>query len=180
MTITAAPRGVTLIEAAIVLAIVAIMASAAMPAFASFIETRRLDGVATQLAADVRTARAEAVQRGSGVRLTIHHAGWGDCYVVHTGAAEQCRCDEHGAASCTDGAQALRTVQLPAQDRVSLQANVASMRFDPLHGTATPSGTLKLVAASRRAVHHVVNVMGRVRSCSPQVAAPAVSGWRPC
>ena len=46
--------------------------------------------------------------------------------------------------------------------------------FDPLHGTSTPTGTLRLVDAGGRAVHHVVNVMGRVRSCSPPARAPAM------
>src|SRR2546423_3727287 len=124
MTITRAPRGVTLIEAAIVLAIVAIVASAAMPSFGAFIETRRLDGAATQLAADVRAARAEAIQRGSGVRLTLHHASWGDCYVVHTGGADQCRCDEDGAASCIGDAQALETVRRPTPGRLPHHAKV--------------------------------------------------------
>ena len=175
-----AARGVKLIEAAIVVAVTVIVASAAMPAFGAFIETRRLDGVATQLATDLRQARAEAMQRGSGLRVTLQRAAWGSCYVIHTGSATQCRCDEHGPAACDGPARALKTVQLPARDRIALESNVASMRFDPLHGTATPAGTLKVVAASGRAVHHVVNVLGRVRSCTPQLGVPAVPGWRGC
>jgi type IV fimbrial biogenesis protein FimT len=54
---------------------------------------------------------------------------------------------------------------------------VASMRFDPLHGTSTPTGTLRVVGANERAIHHVVNIMGRVRSCSPQAA---VRGYAAC
>jgi type IV fimbrial biogenesis protein FimT len=172
--------GITLIEAAIAVAVAAIVASTALPAFGAFIETRRLDGVATRLAADLREARAQAQQRGSGVRVTLHHAPWGDCYVVHTGAATQCRCDEQGPAACDGGALALKTVQLPSRERIVLAANVPSLRFDPLHGTASPAGTLRVVAAGGRAVHHVVNVLGRVRSCTPQVVAPAVPGWRGC
>ena len=61
----------------------------------------------------------------------------------------------------------IKTVVLAAADRVSVGANVASIAFDPLHGTSTPTGTLRLVDAGGRAVHHVVNVMGRVRSCTP-------------
>jgi type IV fimbrial biogenesis protein FimT len=175
-----AHRGITLVEAAVVVAVAAIVASSAMPSFGAFLETRRLDAAATRLAADLRDARAAALQRGSGVRVTLHHAAWGSCYVVHTGAASQCRCDEHGAAACDGGALALKTVQLPASERIALQSNVASMRFDPLHGTATPAGTLRVVAFGGRAVHHVVNVLGRVRSCTPQLGVLAVPGWRGC
>jgi type IV fimbrial biogenesis protein FimT len=177
---SSAPRGVTLIEAAIAVALVAIVASAAVPSFTTFIETRRLDGVATRLAADLNEARAEALQRGSGLRVSLQHADWGSCYVVHTGSAGQCACDAAGPARCTDGALAVKAVRLSAADGIRLQSDVDSMRFDPLHGTATPTATWKLVAASGRAVHHVVNIMGRVRSCSPRVVAPAVPGWRAC
>jgi type IV fimbrial biogenesis protein FimT len=45
-----------------------------------------------------------------------------------------------------------------------------------MHGTSTPTGTLRLVGGRGRAVHHVVNVMGRVRSCTPA----GVPGWRAC
>ena len=81
---------------------------------------------------------------------------------------------------CSGGASALKTVMLRPADGIVVRANVASMRFDPLHGTSTPAGTLQVVASSGAAVHHVVNVMGRVRSCSPSGALPAVSGYPVC
>jgi len=71
----------------------------------------------------------------------------------------------------------IKTVRLPADERVGLQANMGSIVFDPLHGTGTPTGTLRLTGRDGRAIHHVVNVMGRVRSCSP---AGAVPGYRAC
>ena len=173
-------RGVTLVEASVVVAITAITVSTAAPSFHGFIEKQRLDGVAAQLAADIQFARAEAVQRNTALRLSVKSAGWGGCYVIHTGAAAECSCSESGAAHCSGDAAELKTVQLPAYDGIALQGNVSSILFDPLHGTSTPSGVLKVVAASGRAVHHVVNVMGRVRSCSPEGAVPAVPGYRVC
>jgi len=164
-------RGVTLVEAGVAVAIAAITLSAAVPGFQSFIEKQRLDGAAAQLANDIQFARAEAVLRNTGLRLSVQAKPWGSCYVIHSGAADQCSCSESGAAQCSDGAQQIKTVQLPAAESVALQG-VGSILFDPLHGTSTPTGTLKLVSASGRAVHHVVNVMGRVRTCSPQGAVP--------
>lgn len=161
-------RGVTLIEASIVVAICAIVASSAAPGFHGFIEKQRLDGAAAQLASDLHFTRSEAVLRNTGLRLSVHGTPWGSCYVIHSGAANECRCPEAGPAQCSGDAREVKTVQWNAADRISLQGNVSSILFDPLHGTSTPTGTLKIVAASGRAVHHVVNVMGRVRSCSPQ------------
>lgn len=175
-----AARGLTLVECAVVLAVLAIVATAAAPPLAAFLETRRIDGIASQLALDLREARGEALRRQSAVHVGVQQAPWGTCYVVHAGAPGQCTCGPAGPALCLGGVQALRTVQLPASGGIGVQSNVPSLRFDPLHGTATPTATLKVVAASGRAVHQVVNLMGRVRGCTAQAVAPAVPGYRPC
>ena len=181
MRITRTPqRGITLIEACIVAAIGAITVTAAVPNFKSFIEKQRLDGIAAQLATDIQFARAESVMRNDGIRLSLHTQATGTCYVIHTGAAGQCPCGPSGPAVCTGDAQQIKTVALPAADGFTVSANAGSILFDPMHGTSTPTATFKVVAPSRRAVHHVVNVMGRVRSCSPQADAPAVAGYAAC
>lgn len=172
-------RGVTLIETLVAGAISAIAATTAIPGMQSLIDTRRVDGVATQLATDIQWVRSEAVARNRTVRLSLYTTGGQSCYVVHTGPAEACRCDGAGPAVCSadDGAREIRTVVLPTAGRVSLEGNVDSIAFDPMHGTSTPAGTLRVLGAQGRAVHHVVNVMGRVRSCSPLRSMPA---YRAC
>jgi type IV fimbrial biogenesis protein FimT len=170
-------RGVTLVEACTVLAVLAVLASTAAPSLQGLIDSRRLDGAATQLATDIQFVRTEAVARNIPVRLSFHTTAEGSCYVLHTGNADQCDCSAPGPATCSGDARQIKTVALTAADRVSLQTNTASVLFDPLHGTSTPTGTLRLVGPQGRAVHHIVNVMGRVRSCSPQGAMP---GYRAC
>jgi type IV fimbrial biogenesis protein FimT len=165
-------RGVTLIEAGIVVAISAITVSSAAPGFNRFIEKQRLEGAAAQLAADLHFARAESVLRNAGLRLSVQNKPWGSCYVVHSGAADECVCSETGPAQCSGDAREVKTVQWPLARGIVLQGNVGSILFDPLHGTSTPTGTLKVVSAGGRALHHVVNVMGRVRTCSPQGGVP--------
>ena len=66
---------------------------------------------------------------------------------------------------------------LPTSDQVSLLANAGSVLFYPLQDTVSPTGTLRMVGTDARAVHHVINIMGRVRSSSPQAAIP---GYRAC
>jgi type IV fimbrial biogenesis protein FimT len=172
--------GFTLVEASITVAIAAITLATAAPSFGSFIETRRLNGVAAQLAADIQFIRAEALLRNAPLRLSLHDDAGGNCYVLHSGLAKQCSCAGDGPALCSGDAREIKTVVLPARERIRVQANVASILFDPLHGTSTPTGTLRVVADSGRAVHHVVNIMGRVRTCSPAGAAPVVAGYRVC
>jgi type IV fimbrial biogenesis protein FimT len=167
--------GFTLVEVAVVAAIAAIAAASAAPGMRALVDQRRLDGVATRLAADLQLARNEAIARNVPVRWSWHAAS--GCYVIHTGQSAQCTCTAGGPAMCGGDAVQIGTARWSASDRLALQSNTASIAFDPLHGTASPAATLRVTGADGRAIHHVVNVMGRVRSCSP---AGAVPGHRPC
>jgi type IV fimbrial biogenesis protein FimT len=169
-------RGVTLIEAAVAMTLVAIAVSTAVPGFQGLVARKRVEGVATQLATDLQTVRTTAVARNEPLRISFHAAPGGTCYVIHTGAKLQCSCVGPAPAACLDGAEQIRTVWLPATELVTVQASAGSILFDPLHGTSTPTGTVR-VSGTPGAIHHVVNVMGRVRSCSPDGVLP---GYRPC
>jgi type IV fimbrial biogenesis protein FimT len=50
---------------------------------------------------------------------------------------------------------------------VGITVNSVSMLWHPDRGTVTPTGTLRLRLPDGRAVHHVVNITGRARTCSP-------------
>jgi type IV fimbrial biogenesis protein FimT len=169
-------RGVTLIETAVALTIGAIALSTVAPGFQSLVARKRLEGVATQLATDLQFVRTEAVARNLPVRVSFFADSNGSCYLIHTGAKAQCSCASDEAAACVDGAERIKAVYLPAAEHVAVQASAGSILFDPLHGTSTPTGTAR-VTGTPGAVHHIVNVMGRVRSCSP---APALPGYRTC
>jgi len=168
-------HGLTLVEAAIVVAIVAITATSAAPGLQRLIDRYRLESAATQLAAELQLARNESIARNRVVRLSWHAAS--GCYLLHTGPADACSCDADGRAQCAPGSTPIRSVGRSGADRISLQSSAASIAFDPLHGTATPTATWRLASGQGRAIHHVVNVIGRVRSCSPQAAVP---GYRAC
>ena len=173
--------GFTLVEAAVTLAILAVLASGAAPSFHRLIERQRLAGLAAQLATDVQFVRSEAVLRNEALRLSFYSAVWGACYVVHSGARNQCSCTAASAeATCVADAAQIKTVIVPTSAGASVQANVSSILFDPLHGTSTPTGTLRVVSPAAGSIHHVVNVLGRVRTCSPDGPIPALPGYRVC
>ena len=168
-------RGLSLVEMTMAMGLTAVIASLAAPSLRGTLDLRRLDAGATQLATDLQFARGEALARNRPVRLSWN-AEQG-CYLVHTGAADDCRCFAALPPACVEGATPIRSAAWSAGDRLALQSNTASILFDPRHGTATPSATLRVVADDGRAIHHVVNVMGRLRSCSPLAAVP---GYRAC
>lgn len=157
-------RGFTLPEAAVTLAVAAVFAALAWPPVTALTDRWRLDAAATALANDLAFARTEAVVRQEPVRLSVlPQRDGGACHVVHTGPAAECTCDTR----CSGAAHWLRQTDHPAASRLQLDTHTASLQFDPQLGTCTPTGTLALHSASGAAVHVVVNVMGRVRTCSP-------------
>ena len=168
-------RGVTLLESLIAVTVTAIALGAALPGFEQARERRHLEGAAAQLETDIMHTRSLAVAQNQGVRMGFEQlqAG-GSCYTVYTGPANACSCDASGAATCSAGAEAIRTVFFPAQGPVAVRSNVRSILFDPRLGTSTPTGTLRVVGRSDAAIHHIVNIMGRVRSCSPAGSVPGV------
>ena len=131
-----------------------------------------------QVSSDLQFARSEAVARNEGVVFSIQQLGGATCYVIHTGTSGQCECAGDGPpALCSGTARELKTVVLPGERRIRLQANVAALQFNPTRGTVSPTGTIKVTGPDGRAIHHVVNIMGRVRSCSPGSTMP---GYKAC
>jgi type IV fimbrial biogenesis protein FimT len=162
-------RGVTLIEAGITTSVVAIAATLGVPSFTQMRDTRALEGVSAELGHDLQYVRSEAVARNVSLRLTTQSlAGGGACYVIHTGSAGDCACAADGNATCADGEQSVKTAVFGTAERVGITVNSVSMLWHPDRGTVTPTGTLRLRLPDGRAVHHVVNITGRARTCSPQ------------
>ncbi len=157
--------GASLIEASIVVAVAGILASSVLPGWQQARERRTLDAASAQLVTDLHLARSLAVSQGRPVRLRVN-AGEA-CYVIFSGPASACSCNHGGEARCTDDALPLRTAALPGDGLLRLSSSSSTMLFDTDRGTVSPTGTLRVTTQDGRAVHHVVNIMGRVRTCSP-------------
>lgn len=168
--------GVSVVEAMIVLAVIGCSLSTTLPSFNGALERRHLDGAAAQLETDLQYLRSSAVAQNRTLRLRVQSDAAGSCYVVHSGPANACTCAADGSARCTASAEALRSVGFLNDSGVQLQSNSASIVFEPLRGTITPTATLRL-NARERSVHLVVNLMGRVRSCTPSSGMP---GYTAC
>lgn len=169
--------GVTIVETLVVTSVVGVLTSLAAPAFQGTVERQRLQGAAALLETDIHQARMLAVARNAPLRISFQSSANGSCYVLHTGSANQCGCNADGTPACSGGAVAERVVHFAADGGVGLQANARSVLFDPQRGTVTPTTTVRLIGQRGGAVHQVMNIMGRVRSCSP---APAISGFARC
>lgn len=170
-------RGWTLVEALISLSVSAIALGTAVPGFHEARERRHVDGAAAQLETDLQMARSLAVLHNRTVRVDFRNSSAGSCYVVHSGGPGDCSCDATGAASGTAGAEVLRSMGYPSSLPITLTSNAASMAFEHVRGTVTPTSTVRITGHGR-AVHVVTNIMGRVRACTP--AAAASPGYAAC
>lgn len=168
-------RGFTMIEGLICVSIMLVALSAALPGFGSALEHRRLEGAAAQLETDLQLTRGLAVAQNRTMRFEIGRDEHGTCYVVHSGSAGDCTCAPQGPV-CRPGVEVHRHQHYAADTAITVQANVGSMVFDPLKGTVTPTATVR-VEGPTRSIRQVVNIMGRIRACSPNGAVP---GYKAC
>ena len=85
-----AQRGVTLIEAMIVLGIAAVLLAFAVPSFREFVVRSRLDSAAQELLTSLQLARSEATRRGAQVTLRLSGAAgsrdWGSGWTMFVDA----------------------------------------------------------------------------------------------
>lgn len=170
--------GLSLVEAMCTLAVMAILVGGVLPTLGDLRASQALLASAAVLETDIQHARSLALVDGRPVRLSVQALpDGGTCYVVHTGTAHACRCTGAGETRCEGDAQALRVVEQPAAGGITLAPVQRSILFDGGKGTITPTATLQMKDRDGRAVHQVVNIMGRVRSCVP---GRALGGLRAC
>lgn len=171
-------RGCSLIEALCCLAIMLVLLSGAWPMMRDLLARQTLLAQAAALETDLVLARTQAqVQKESLRFAALQPADGGSCYIVYSGAVGACRCDGRGQASCDAGAQVVRVVAMPKASGIMLAPLSRPLSFDAMMGTVSPTATLRLVDRDGRTVHQVINLTGRVRTCTPD---PAWGGMRRC
>ena len=171
-------HGLTLTELLIAIGIMSILMTLAVPSFDEFLNRRRLEGYAAEMVTNIQYTRSEAAARNKQLRISFGTDTGGSCYVIHTGGAGSCTCNINGTAQCNDAnAATIKSIGLTADQGVNLQANVSSMLFDPVRGTVSPTGSINFTGSNGKTIRHVINIMGRTRTCSPN---SAVNGYSAC
>lgn len=168
--------GFSLVEVLIPIAVAAVLLGGALPSLETMKQRRQLEGNAAQLETDLQLARASAVAANQVLRMEFFGGDAGSGYVLHDGEVGDCVVAADGTPACATGTTPWRVVLLDAQGPVRLSVNVRAIAFDPVKGTITPTATMRLQSPIG-SLRLVINVMGRVRSCTPDSAVP---GHRNC
>ncbi|MBI5721656.1 MAG: prepilin-type N-terminal cleavage/methylation domain-containing protein [Burkholderiales bacterium] len=158
-------RGLTLLELAIALAVLAVLSALAVPSMASRLRAERLLTTAEMFAADVADARHESARRGQALHIeaqaaasTSSASGPAWCWAVAT--TTSCPCADAAAAA------ACRLKIVPAHEH----PGVSLVQSQPVHlqpdGQASPVLAAVFSAGDRR-MHVHVSRFGRARVCDP-------------
>lgn len=161
--------GTSLVEVMVVVTIVAILATVAIPYFGDLMAHQKLRGAADNLRGDLVFARSEAIKRQAHV-FVVFSAGAPWCYAVTLDAT--CGCDR----ACGSPEQVLRQVRsseaaegvqlLSAAFAGSFCGSQKCVRFEAFHGNAAGSnGTATFQGAEGSKYKVIVAAIGRARAC---------------
>ena len=145
-------RGLTLIELAVAMALIALLATLTTPHFSDLLARHRLRSAAETLLADFSDARFVAAQRGQAVHVAFQTGGDWFWAVASTPG-----CDCRAAPACR-----LKTTRGGEHPGVSLTAS-NDARFDP-EGLGRGSAELRSVRGHQLRVE--VGPTGRPRLCT--------------
>ena len=158
--------GLTLLETMVAVAIVAVLASLAVPGFGATLARLHLKSAAERVAADMAEARFEATRRGQAIHLHFE-PGTAWCYAVAT------------APGCGCGApQACQLRQALGRDHAGVvMARAEDLHFDPAAGTASIPAAVQLHSSRGETLQVEMTRLGRARVCAP---AHGVPGYPAC
>lgn len=169
--------GFTLIELMITLVILAVLLAIAVPSMREFVARKRVEGVAQELATDLRYLRAVQQQRGAAwrlpVRISFSSTDAMSCYVLYVWgtAGIDCNCARTDGPVCfnpnADGAsQELKTVVVRKSTGVTFSSVPELLTLTGLNGL--PEGGTTILASVRSTLG------GEVRVSTNATAKPSL------
>lgn len=158
-------RGFTLVELCAGIAVCAAVVGQAVPAMSQMRQEQLLRASAETLASDLRFARSEAARTSDSVYFRISGKGANACYVMHTGARNDCDCAGGQAVCKTATSTVIKAEWLPSSQPVRLRSNAETLEFQHRQGLVTQTGSIDLSLDKGTGIRQVVAITGRARTC---------------
>jgi type IV fimbrial biogenesis protein FimT len=145
--------GFTLLELMLTVAVIAILATIAIPVVRTPLEKQRLVAAAETLVGDLRWARSESIRRNKQVRVIFAvGANWSYCITL----AQSCE-NSHTLLKTLNGDQFASTT-------LSVDFNNAWTTFDPVRGINLSDGKA-IITTEHFSVSVIVGPLGHARIC---------------
>ena len=161
-------QGFTLIEAMIVVAVIAVLLAVAVPSFSNFFEKNRLKRATEEVYGLITKARAEGVIRDTNMSVAVDTDAWCLGYAAVVG----CDCTETDLTEAD--ACAVSIAGTPVRQVVSganfTGVDMAGSDIDFNHVKGTASAGSVTLASGVWALKIMVSNVGRVRICTPSTA----------
>lgn len=165
-------KGFSLIELLVVIGIVAVITSMAIPAFDNMIQRNRLKAALQSVQDDLQLTRTQAIKQSRNVVFSIKRktgttpAGITWCYGLTVNAS--CNCDLNDDGATTDSNCEIKTVSSASFNGAFFGTDtVSSIAFDFRRGTTATAVELPFSSSSLYRSDVYVDTAGRARMCLP-------------
>lgn len=171
-------RGVTIVELMVTLAIVAVLAAIALPSMNALIARKRLEGLAQELATDLRLLKSHQVHNrpNSGTAIIFGSSTNNLCYLLYVpgDSGDNCSCSEpFEQQACVrnagiEKAQSVRQVDIPRSNGIEIITSPNRLIVDGYNGLPQAAQTLRVRLVSSTAGEIVIstNATGVPSMCS--------------
>ena len=128
-------------------------------------QQQKLRASSEALATDLRLARSEANRLSDSVFFRVSGKGANACYVLHTGAKNDCDC-AGGLTQCKSAdSHVIKASWMPGSQPVRISSNAETLEFQHRQGLVTQTGSIELSLGNGTTIRQVVAITGRARSC---------------